>query len=329
MTVDQLKAFILSSRQLGHADKKVAEYVRQVKLTNRLDARAIEDIQGSGVGPKTLEALRLLEESTKSLSPPAPPTPKPVAVPIPPPSAKEQSDVLKDVTEYALEYAKKLPNFICVQVTRRFADPAGLEFWQAMDTVTARLSYFEQKEDYKVLFVNNRSVTTSMENLGGATSTGEFGSMLKEIFDPASHTQFQWERWATLRGKRMHVFAYRVPQSFSKYRVVYERRDSAVPGYRGLIYVDRDALSIMRVTLEAEDLPPAFPVQQAMTTLDYDFVDIAGSEFVLPLKATVRMRAGKLLTKNDVEFRLYKKFGAEATITYTPDPLPESQTKEQ
>ena len=37
------------------------------------------------------------------------------------------------------------------------------------------------------------------------------------------------------------------------------------------------------------------------------------------------MRSGKVLVKNDTEFRLYKKFGAEATITYTPEPLPESK----
>jgi hypothetical protein len=58
-------------------------------------------------------------------------------------------------------------------------------------------------------------------------------------------------------------------------------------------------------------------------------VTIAGSEYVLPLKAVVRMRSGKLLTKNEAEFRMYNRFGAEATITFEPDPLPEDATKEQ
>jgi len=48
------------------------------------------------------------------------------------------------------------------------------------------------------------------------------------------------------------------------------------------------------------------------------------------LKAVMRMRQAKLLTKNDVEFRLYRKFTAEAEIKYdTPEPLPEDKTKEQ
>jgi hypothetical protein len=51
---------------------------------------------------------------------------------------------------------------------------------------------------------------------------------------------------------------------------------------------------------------------------------------LLPLKAVVRMRERKFLTKNEVEFRMYRKFTAEASITYeTRAPLPEEKTKEQ
>ncbi len=329
MTVDQLRSFIVSSVKMKYSDKQVAEYLKNVRLTNRLDDSTIEDFQAGGAGPKTLEALKVLRENSKTLQPPPTPEAKP-AIKLPdPPDSMEQAEVLKQVTEYAMEYVKKLPNFICTQVTRRFGDPSGMEFWHLYDTVTAKLSYFEQKEDYKVVFVNNKSVDTTMEKLGGATSSGEFGSMMHEIFESGSHTKFDWERWATLRGKRMHVFSYRVPKEFSKWRIVYERSDSTIPGYHGLIYVDKDTLAVMRITLEADDIPVAFPVQQARTSLDYDFVDISGQQFVLPLRAEVRMRAGKTLVKNESEFRLYKKFGAEATITYTPEPLSEDKIKEQ
>jgi hypothetical protein len=52
---------------------------------------------------------------------------------------------------------------------------------------------------------------------------------------------------------------------------------------------------------------------------------------MLPMKAVLRMRQGKFLVKNEVEFRLYRKFTAESGITYdtTPEPLPESKTQEQ
>ena len=329
MTVEQLRSFIASSVKMKYSDKQVAEYLKNVKLTNRLDDNAIEDLVNGGAGPKTVDALKSLGEASKSLQPPAAPVAK-AAIKLPdPPSSVEQAEILKQITEYALDYVKHLPNFICTQVTRRSGDPSGMEFWHLYDTVTAKLSYFEHHEDYKVVFVNNKSVDTTMDKLGGATSSGEFGSMMDEIFQPSSHTHFEWDRWATLRGKRMHVFSYRVPKEFSKWRIVYEKTDSTIPGYHGLIYVDKDTLAVMRITLDAEDIPVGFPVQQARTSLDYDFIDISGQQFVLPLRAEVRMRAGKNMIKNESEFRLYKKFGAEATITYTPEPLSDDKLKEQ
>ncbi|MBI4875624.1 MAG: hypothetical protein HY822_13405 [Acidobacteria bacterium] len=330
MTVAQLLTFVKSSIELRHPDKQVGDYLRKVVLTDRLDDRTIEDLQGLGAGPRTLEALRALRDASKDLAPPPVVAPKPPPPPIPGPSSAEQKRIIEEVRQYSLSYVKRLPDFVCTQVTRRFYDPSGLEFWQRDDVLTVRLTYFEQKEDYKVVLVNNRPTDISFDRLGGSTSSGEFGSMLKEIFEPETQADFRWERWATLRGRRMHVFEYRVSQSRSKWHVSYERRLDIVPGYRGLVYVDRDTLAVMRITLEAENIPATFPVQQAATTLDYDFTEIGGQQFILPLRAVVRMRASKFLSKNEVEFRMYRKFGAEATIKFeTPEPLPDEKINEQ
>jgi hypothetical protein len=94
--------------------------------------------------------------------------------------------------------------------------------------------------------------------------------------------------------------------------------------------VDRDTNTVLRITLTAEDIPPSFPITEASTVLDYDFTRISDQDYLLPLRAVVRMRSGKFLTRNTVEFRLYRKFSAEATITFdTPPPLPEDQVQEQ
>ncbi len=87
---------------------------------------------------------------------------------------------------------------------------------------------------------------------------------------------------------------------------------------------------VLRLTLEAIDLPPAFPVQQAKTMLNYDYTKIGDREYLLPLLAEVRMRHDKYMIKNDVEFRLYRKFGTESNIKFdTPEPLSGDKVKEE
>lgn len=332
MSVEQLRSFLKSSAELHHSDKQVGEFLKKSKLTQQLSARDFEDLSGMVTGPKTAEALRDLMTQSKDL--PAAPAPvvkaaKPAAPAIPPPSAEEQKRVIEQAREYALGYSKRLPDFICMQVTRRYIDPSGLEFWRNADTITTRLSYFDQKEDYKVITINGRMTEVQYQKLDGATSSGEFGSLMRELFEDQTQARFEWLRWATLRGQRNHVYSYFVAQPNSKWTVSYQRTDVTTPGYRGLVFVNRDTLEVTRITLDA-DMPPSFPVQMATTVLDYDSTDISGAKFMLPLRAEVRMRAGKDLIKNEVEFRMYRKFGADTSITFdTPEPLGAEATTEE
>ena len=147
---------------------------------------------------------------------------KSVDVPLPPTRA-EQAKLLDEVRDYAINYTRRLPDFICLEQTRRYEDPAGRQAWRPVDVLTARLSYFNQKEDYKLISQNGRAVTDlPYASIGGAFSVGDFGTSMRTVFDPASHATFAWKRWATLRGRRAHVFSYRVPPEYSTYMLRYE-----------------------------------------------------------------------------------------------------------
>jgi hypothetical protein len=347
LSVDKLIAFLQSSQKLikegKMSDRELAGYLTKVKLTERLDDRTIEDLQGTvALGPKTLEALHALRDHTQAFAAAKLAPPEPKATPIPPPSSEEQAAIISEVREYALNYSKTLPDFICTQVTRRYAAPvpgtryggsAGSEpTWYAQDTLTIKLSYFEQKEDYKLILVNNSMTTQDYKTLGGATSTGDFGSMMREIFEPATQAKFEWDHWGTLRGRRVLAFSYRVAQFRSQWHINYDRKLDIVPAYKGLVYVDKQTHQVLRVTLDAEDIPASFPIRRADTILDYDFQEISGHTFLLPLKATTIMAASDYMTKNDEEFRVYRKYSAESDIKFdaadVPAPLTDDKTKE-
>jgi len=332
MTVAQLVSFVKSSIQMRNDDRKVADFVRKLKLTNKLDSRTVEDLQGQGAGPRTVAALKELMTVTANLATAPPPEPPTAIATIPPPNSIEQKKILGEITEKALEYNQSLPNFLCTQVTRRHADPTGRENWNLLDTIQERLSYFDHKEDYKVVLYNNKVVNNlDHTQLGGATSSGEFGTILAEIFAPATHTDFEWERWATLRGRRMYVFSYRVQQKYSEYRIHHVESDrTVVAGYHGLVYADRDTKQVMRIRLDADGIPRDFPIQQVSLDLNYDFTQIATQNYVLPLKADLRSTQGRYQVWNEVEFHLYRVFGADTSITFEPvGAIPEDRVEEQ
>jgi hypothetical protein len=333
MSVADLVRFVKSAIQQKNDDRQVADTIRKLKLTNKLDARTVEDLQSAGAGRQTMAALREMITATAAL-PEAVAAPPPVVAKIPPPSPADQKRILAEVTQNALDYSKNLPNFICNQVTSRYVDTAGSkagdENWRRTDIIQEQLSYADGEEKYKVVLVNNLPVNNvSHVKLGGTTSSGEFGTMLHEIFDPETQTQFEWTRWATLRGRRMHVYNFRVLQANSKYTIHEEQTGrTIVAGYHGWIYADRDTGLVMGIHLECDDLEN-FPISEAGLDLSYDFAKIGDGEYLLPSAAELKTHSGRFKTWNHVEFHLYRKFGAEASIVFdTPDSLPTDQLKE-
>jgi hypothetical protein len=241
-----------------------------------------------------------------------------------------------------MNYTKNLPNFFCVEVTRQYVDPNGGESYRTAGTILARVGYNEGQEHYNVYSVNSKLVETTMDALktGGSTSTGEFYSLMRTIFQPESQTEFAWDHWATLRGRRMAVFNYFVDSAHSSYYIHYgaskDDDQRIVTAFRGLIYADANTGEIGRIKFEAVDIPRTFPVSATSEILDYDLVDISGNKYVVPLSAKLYMKAGRESTKNEIEFRNYRKFETGSTIKYDIDPnappppaLPESTTEEK
>jgi hypothetical protein len=348
MSVEKLRQFLESSApmlKLGTmSDREMAAYLDKVKLTERLDERQIEDFQGEmRIGPKTLLALRKLAAESASLPVATAVAPPPKPRPIPPPTSEEQAAILDDVREYALNYSDTLPDFICTQVTRRFGAPLpGTKYggpadggprWQALDTLQIRLSYFERKEKYTVVLMNNAIVNQDYEKVGGSKAFGEFGSMMREIFEPSTEARFEWDHWGTLRGKRVMAFRYHVRLDRSHFQIaVEEGKLHITTAYHGLIEVEPDTHAVVRIVQEAENIPSDFPMKETSDVLDYDYQELSGSTFLLPLKSEVVMKTMNDVQKLDEEFRLYRKYSADSTFKpYEAEPvapLPDDKTNE-
>ena len=185
--------------------------------------------------------------------------------------------------EYALNYTNSLPNYMCIQTTRRQIEPTERDTCPYGDVIQEELSFFDQKESYKVE-MSNRAIGGEH----GAQSTGRRGVVGRirnhaaHIFDPDTGTEFDWDHWATLRGRRMYVFSFRVPKSAGYSMYHGESKREYTSAYKGLIYADRDTKAVMRIKMDCVGIPTDYPIQEVGITLDYAPTKIGDQEFVLP-----------------------------------------------
>ena len=234
-----------------------------------------------------------------------------------------QAGLLAEAREVAMRYSASLPDFICTQVVHRTEDPLGNARWRSLDKLTVKLSYFEHKEDYKLLAIDGRPTVKEYLEVGGALSTGEFGTRLFAVFDPRSHADFRWMGWTTLRKRRAARFSFRIAQEHSTFQIQFVEGTagpkSLVVPYFGEVLVDEETHMTLRLT-EHADIPKGFPINGNDSTVDYDFAEVGGRQYLLPAEAHAQTRSGRFVASNTIQFRDYRKFQSEATISFDPPP---------
>lgn len=267
------------------------------------------------------------------------------------PSPEEQAAVIAETRDAALKFADTLPDFICTQITRRwiaqtqskatvdFGDPrapgpakvSGVyedASWKLKDTLTVQLSYYHQQEQYKLLLIDGRPAKRSYESAGGATTYGDFWNVLGILFQPSSKTYFDWSHWALLAGQKVMVFRFRVAATNSQWRVRYESQE-IVAGLTGVVSIEPNGRRVFAIEVNADAIPKAFPIQKSGVKLDYRPQVIGNVEYLLPLRAVEWNKTRGLATRNEVEFRLYRKFSTDSKVDFeTPPPLPRDQVEE-
>ena len=334
MTVADLTAFVKSQIKMKGDDRTTAEFLRtKIKLTQKLEDVTVEELQGMGAGPRTVAALRKLEEESAGLgAAPPPPPPAAKAPPKPPPDSMEQAEAIAAMREYALSYTSKLPNFLCAQTTRRHLDPKDPKYRSQGDVIQEQINFFDHKENYKVQLMNGQAVhNISHDQIGGVRSSGEWGSMLHNIFAPEDEARFDWDHWGTLRSRPMYVFAYRIEKDHGYSMGDDETRKTYTSAYTGLVYADVETKEIQRITMKTVEIPSDFPIKDVAITLDYKPTDISGHVYTLPFHYELDSVHVHGNSKNEADFKLYQMYGADATISFGDDtgPPPDDQLKEQ
>jgi hypothetical protein len=230
----------------------------------------------------------------------------------------QEDPTIAKAKDAAREYAGTLPDFFCRQVTTRYETEHPKQGWQALDIVTADVAYQDGRESYTNIKVGNKAVSTGMDAIGGASSSGEFASILEDLFSPATDATFRKSGQDTIRGRSAYTYTFEVKRENSHWRII-SAAQLYYPAFRGTVWIDRETSRVLRIEMESRNMPLLFPFDKTETATDYDFVRLSTpQQFLMPVNAEVLSceQGSSRCLRNRIEFRNYRKFGAESDITF-------------
>ncbi|MES1258605.1 MAG: hypothetical protein ABUS51_09245, partial [Acidobacteriota bacterium] len=224
--------------------------------------------------------------------------------------------VISDARSAAASFTSELPNFLVQQTTTRYTGSRYIDTWRAMDVVTADVASQDGKEDYRNIRVNGRPTTRPEDS--GSWSTGEFQITLEDILSPMTSATFRRTGEDRIAGRPTYVYSLTVEQPRSHWVLVAQSGRKYSPAYKGSIWIDKETGRTLRIEQQAVGLPRDFAYDKAESALEYGFVAIEGQKYLLPIQSVnmACMTGTAGCSRNVLEFRNYRKFSSDTSITF-------------
>jgi hypothetical protein len=225
--------------------------------------------------------------------------------------------LIRRATDAALDFTETLPSYVCEEMVTRYASQSTPASWNPLDVVTMSVVYDNGKEDYRNIAVNGKP-KKSLEETGGAWSTGEFGTVLVDLFSPATSADFIYQRNDRIAGIDTKLYNFAVKRENSHWQIHMESQ-SYQPAYKGSVWIDPQTGRVLRIEMQAVGFPDAFPTDHVESATDYQYVRLGDAkQYLLPTHAETLscQRGTNLCSRNAIDFRNYHKYTGESNITF-------------
>jgi hypothetical protein len=227
---------------------------------------------------------------------------------------KGTDELIERAREAAYEFDSKLPSFICDQITVRHVSKTLKPDWKYKDRIQLELVYTKGKEDYRNIRINNKPIKKGSPEDSGTWSSGEFGSMLVDVFGTATNAFFTPRGDSTAAGLSAKVYDYSVRQENSHWKIRVTR--TVMPAYKGAVWIDPQSGRVLRLEMNTRQLPKDFEFDVVESIVDYGWITLSGQRFLLPVKSENLscQRDTFNCTRNEIEFRNYRMFQVESQV---------------
>jgi len=271
---------------------------------------------GDDSGPPKLKHGKPAERASTSIPDDNAPSRAPRATPAVV-SSNPHMALIEQAREAAATFLETLPNYVCQEQITRYVSETRQPTWNVVDIVSAEVVYDNHQESYRNLQINGKPSKKSPED-SGAWSTGEFGTILGNLFAPQSATDFKYVQEDTIVHRAASVFDFKVQRVRSSWKI-WVPGQYVLPAYKGSVWIDKQTGQALRIEMQAKEIPEAFPEITVETAVDYDIISLgAANKFLLPVhsEALSCWRNSNECQRNVIEFRNYHKFEGESIIKF-------------
>jgi hypothetical protein len=235
------------------------------------------------------------------------------------PLAPRQEDALiQRASEAALEFTETLPNYVCQEMMNRSQSESQPANWRPIDVVSMEVVYENGKENYRNLALNGKPTSKPISELGGAYSTGEFGTVLIDLFSPATAAEFHRRGESRISGVLAKLYDFNVRRENSHWDLHFGSQTYS-PAYSGSVWIDPANARVLRIEMEAQSLPKDFPADHVESATEYSYVRLGDAkQYLLPVHAETLscQRGTPYCSKNAIDFRNYHKYTGESTVEF-------------
>ncbi len=235
-----------------------------------------------------------------------------------PSSLRSDEPLIRKAANAALDFTETLPSYVCQEMMARFQSETRPASFQPIDVVSTEVVYENGKEEYRNITVNGKAVKKNMEETGGSWSTGEFGTMLIDLFSPATAADFHFRRDSRAGGVLAKMYDFDVAREHSHWSI-HAASQMYVPAYSGAVWIDPKTARVLRIEMQAKGMPSEFPLDHVESATDYEYIRLGDAQqYLLPVHAETLscQRGSNLCARNVIDFRNYHKYTGESNIKF-------------
>lgn len=213
-------------------------------------------------------------------------------------------------------FLSRMPDYTCVETIDRSLQKSKSEPIYLADRLRLDIAFIGNKEVYSWPGAKSFEEKRLADLVGnGMVSDGDFAMHTGSLFT-RDGAQIRFAGDELLAGNKASRYDYVIPSLSSSWNLRSASNSGRV-GTRGSFWIDPDGLGLLRVELDAQDIPAELKIDAVHVKIGYAKVRVHGEDISIPKTAdTLLDEAAGPRNINHVEFTECREYRVQSVISF-------------